>query len=137
MLVPTDPRSRPYGTNPYVGYDRSPRPFLYRGEMPPGNVPPMIRVIAVGDEAWTLELLRRRGRIEAGDLVLSWMPGQASALDAAEIAKGREVGTVVVQRRTAAGLADAPYDVTFAFVFFAFEPDGVLRTADGPVRSSG
>jgi hypothetical protein len=32
---------------------------------------------------------------------------------------------VVVQRRGAEGLADIPYDVTFAFVFHAFNPEGV------------
>ena len=87
----------------------------------------MARVVAVGEEAWTLELLRRAGRIESDDLVLTWEAGQASALDAARIAEGRDVGNVVVQRRTAQGLVDVPYDVVFAFVFHAFRPDGTLH----------
>jgi hypothetical protein len=33
-----------------------------------------------------------------------------------------------VQRRTQAGAVDIPYEVTFAFVFHAFEPSGVLHT---------
>ncbi len=50
------------------------------------------------------------------------------------IANGRDVGNVVAQRMTADGPADIPYDVTFAFVFFAFEKGGVLHTLDGDVR---
>ncbi len=113
-----------YGTNPYVGYDTARRPFLYFGDFP-DNIPPMARVVAIGNQAWALALLRERGRIESGDLVLSWEPGQNSALDSRDIPKGRDVGNVVVQRRGAEGLADTPYDVTFAFVFHAFHPEGV------------
>jgi hypothetical protein len=126
VLVPADPNLRPYGANPYVGYDSAARPFLYDGSLPEG-IAPLARVVAVGAEAWSLELLRREERIESGDLVLSWTPGQASALDGRSVAGGREVGNVVVQRRGAAGLTDVPYDVTFAFVFHAFRPEGVIR----------
>jgi len=113
-----------YGTNPYVGYDTASRPFLYFGDFP-DNIPPMARVVAIGNQAWALAFLRERGRIESGDLVLSWEAGQNSALDSRDIPKGRDVGNVVVQRHSAEGLADTPYDVTFAFVFHAFHPDGV------------
>ncbi|WP_193371621.1 DUF3179 domain-containing protein [Pelagibius marinus] len=126
VLVPGDPGLRPYGANPYVGYDSAARPFLYDGSLPQG-IAPLARVVAIGDEAWSLELLRREGRVESGDLVLTWTPGQASALDSRTIAGGREVGNVVVQRRGARGLVDVPYDVTFAFVFHAFRPEGVIR----------
>lgn len=124
---------RRYGANPYVGYDRSAWPFLYRGEVPEGAVP-MMRVAAIDGEAWSLPLLSERRRVEAGDLVLTWTEGQSSALDTVAIASGRDVGNVVAQRMSADGLADVPYDVTFAFVFFAFESDGVLHTLDGDVR---
>ncbi len=118
-----------YGTNPYRGYDSAPRPFLYDGSLP-RDVPPLSRVVSVGDRAWALGLLRERGRIETADgLVLSWKPGQASALDAFEIAKARDVGTVVVQKRTADGLVDIPYGVDFAFAFHAFHPDARIVTA--------
>ncbi len=40
------------------------------------------------------------------------------------IAKARDVGNVVVKRRTDDGLVNVPYDVTFAFAFSAFVPDG-------------
>ncbi len=124
VLVPNNRFMRSYGRNPYVGYDDPDgRPFLYRGDLPDG-IPPMMRVVAVGAEAWTLPLLRRQGRIVKDDLVLTWHAGQNSALDARSIARGRDVGNVVVQQ---AG-TDAVHDVTFAFVFHAFHPDGTIHT---------
>lgn len=126
VLVPNNAGMRSYGRNPYEGYDTSSYPFLYRGEMPDG-IEPMARVVAVGKQAWSMNLLRSGGRIESGDLVLTWEAGQNSALDHSRIAKGRDVGNVVVQRRENGGLVDVPYDVTFAFVFHAFHPDGEMR----------
>ncbi len=127
VLVPTDERMRSYGINPYAGYDRSPRPFLYDGPLPRG-IAPLARVVRVGKEAWSLDLLRRRGRIEAGDLILTWEPGQASALDAVEIAKGVDVGNVLVQRRRADGtLEDVVHSIDFAFAFRAFYPHAPLH----------
>ena len=126
VLVPRDPDARPYGANPYVGYDSAAMPFLYDGEVPAG-IAPLARVVVAGNEAWSLERLRAAGRIEAGELVLSWRPGQTSALDAPRIADGRDVGSVVVQRRRDGRLEDAVHHVTFAFVFHAFEPEGTLH----------
>ena len=141
VLVPADPDARPYGTNPYVGYDSAGMPFLYDGKVPAG-IAPLARVVVVGAEAWSLVPLREAGRqqaggrvvtgrpgqttardagrIEAGGLVLSWRPGQTSALDAPRIADGRDVGSVVVQRRQDGRLEDVVHHVTFAFVFHAF-----------------
>ena len=87
----------------------------------------MARVIRIDNRAWTLESLQSKQRIEAGDLILSWEPGQNSALDSREISEGRDVGNVTVERRTAEGTEDVAYDVTFAFVFHAFYPDGELN----------
>jgi hypothetical protein len=126
VLVPADPDARPYGTNPYVGYDSAVVPFLYDGEVPAG-IAPLARAVVVEEEAWSLDRLREAGRIEAGELVLSWRPGQASALDATRIADGRDVGSVVVQRRQGGRLEDVVHHVTFAFVFHAFEPEGTLH----------
>ena len=126
VLVPEDPDARPYGANPYVGYDSAAMPFLYDGEVPSG-IAPLARVVVVDEEAWSLELLRKAGRMEAGDLVLSWRPGQASALDAPRIADGRDVGSVIVQRRRDGRLEDVVHHVTFACVFHAFEPEGTLH----------
>jgi hypothetical protein len=132
VLIPNDPLARKYGTNPYVGYDASgQRPFLYDGSLPDG-IDPMERVIAVETEpgyheAWSLPLLRERGAIVRGDIILKWEAGQASALDQRTIASGRDIGNVVVQRRQEGQLSDIPYDVTFAFAFHAFRPDSPIH----------
>lgn len=129
VLVPNDPAYRDYGRNPYLGYDSTAMPFLYRGEYDgPGS--PMMRVVAVPgrDEAWSFDFLREVLTVEAGDLVIRWTPGQVSALDADRIAEGRDVGTVTVQRRLpGGGLEDATYSVPFAFAFHAFNPDAPIR----------
>jgi len=125
VLVPNDPHMRRYGMNPYAGYDTSRRPFLYRGVLPT-DIAPMARVVAVEDRAWSLELVRERKRIETDDgLVITWTPGQNSAMDSSQIAEGRDVGNVVVQRRDGASdrLVDVVYRVDFAFAFHAFRPD--------------
>ena len=127
VLVPNNPRLRAYGANPYVGYDSGSRPYFPVSRMPEG-IAPLARVVRVEDRAWSLALLRERGRIEEAGLVLTWEAGQASALDSRAIAEGRDVGNVTVQRRGAGdALEDVPYDVTFAFVFASFHPEGQLR----------
>lgn len=125
VLVPSDAELRPYGRNPFTGYDRMPSPFRYDGPLP-DEVEPLARVVAVGDRAWSLSLLRDVGRLEAEDLVIEWFPGQASALDAKHIADGRDVGNVVVRMRRGGGLVDVPYSVEFAFVFKAFHPNAII-----------
>ncbi len=127
VLVPNDAGVRPYGATPYVGMDTARVP---RGLFPydlPGNIPPLARVVVVGDEGWVLPLVRRERRIEHGDLVISWFAGQNSIHDVEFIANARDVGNVIVQRKTAAGLEDVPYDVTFAFAFAAFLPESTLH----------
>ena len=126
VLVPRNRHARPYGRNPYVGYDSSSRPFLYRGELP-SDIEPMAYVVAVEDQAWPLGKLREAGRIESGDLVITWEEGASSALDTQEIAEGRDIGNVVVRRDSGSGPEDVPYDLTFAFVFHAFRPDGTIH----------
>jgi hypothetical protein len=76
VLVPNNPRARPYGQNPYVGYDSRSMPYpLYMGDMP-SNLDPMSRVVVVnlGDEirAVTLSHLRERERVEIDEVVLTW-----------------------------------------------------------------
>ena len=122
VLVPTGDVNRPDGSNPYRGYDSSGRPFLYQGEFPKG-IAPLAYVLVVGKKAWALDLIRKRKRIEDGDLVITWAPGQNSALDRGTIAESRDLGDITVQRRTKDGLVDAVHDLTFAFVAHAFVPD--------------
>lgn len=126
VLVPNSPRMRAYGRNPYAGYDGSQFPFLYRGDLPE-KVAPLERVVSVGKEAWSLKLLRERRKVVVGDLILTWEPGQNSALDAERIRDGHDVGNVTVQRKTATGLEDVVHDIGFAFAYHAFHPDGVIH----------
>ncbi len=126
VLVPDGQTRRRYGENPYVGYDSSASPFLYRGDYD-GPVPALARVVAVGDQAWSLDLLRAAGTVEHGDLRIQWQPGQNSALDTRRIATGADVGNVVVQRRIGGTWQDVPYDVPFAFAFAAFHPAGTIH----------
>ncbi|WP_208758091.1 DUF3179 domain-containing protein [Bradyrhizobium zhanjiangense] len=132
VLIPNDPAVRRYGTNPYAGYDAGGRqPFLYDGSLPHG-IDPMERVIAVETrpshyEAWSLPLLRERGTIEAGDIVIKWEAGQTSALDKGTIGGGRDIGNVVVQRQQDGRLSDIPYDLPFAFAFHAFRPGSPIH----------
>ena len=127
FLVPTRPGTRRYGDNPYRGYDSSSWPMLFKGEAPKG-VAPLSRVVTVGKEAWSLELVRKMKRITKGDLVITWEAGQNSALDAGRISQGRDVGNVLVQRQTKDGLVDVAYGVDFAFAFSAFHPGAVIHT---------
>jgi hypothetical protein len=119
MDQPDFPRA--YGRNPYVGYDGSTDPFLYSGELPPHDIPALARVVRVGPRAWPLGRLREAGELSEAGVHLTWRAGQSSALDTAQIAKGRDVGSIRV--RDAAG-RDLPHDVMFAFAFHAFWPDG-------------
>lgn len=124
-VVMTTPEGgkRNYGANPYVGYDRSSRPMLYNGRSPPG-VDPLARVVRVADRAWTLDRVRREQRIETADgLVIEWSPGQNSALDTSQIARGRDVGNVIVRKNG----EDVPYSVDFAFAFDAFYPGKLIE----------
>ena len=132
VLVPADPDVRDYGANPYVGYDGRSAPYgFFRGELPV-ELPALARVVRVGGEAWALSLLRREGTVRAGDLVLAWKPGQASALDGNRIAAGADVGNVTVRRMTQAGPVDVVHTVDFAFAFRAFFPQGPIHTETAP-----
>jgi hypothetical protein len=132
VIVPTNASARDYGANPYIGYDTiGKRPFLYDGAMPEG-IDPMERVVAVETapgryEAWSLAMLRRLGQIRSKDLLLTWEPGQASALDTRSIAAGRDVGGVIVQKATNAIVVDVPFDLPFAFAFHAFRKNSPIH----------
>ncbi|HYZ26526.1 MAG TPA: DUF3179 domain-containing protein [Geminicoccaceae bacterium] len=118
--------TRAYGANPYAGYDSAPAPFLYHGPLPE-DIAPLARVVRVGDQAWSLDLVRDKAPFEVGDLRFTWEPGQTSALDSDTIAEGVDVGNVLVERRTADGWEDAVYSVDFAFAFHAFYPEGAIH----------
>lgn len=132
MLIPTDRGANPYGRNPYLQYDSRKGPFKSYYEGPYHTaVPPMARVVAVGDQAWSIAYLRQLGRVEVGDLVITWEPGRLSALDHLFVSQGRDVGIVTVERRTEHGLEEIPFRLTFAFAYHAFNPLGELRGTPG------
>jgi hypothetical protein len=119
------PRGGP-GFNPYQGYDSSPKPFLYSGTFPEG-IRPLDYVLAVEDEAWSIELLQREKRVEKDGLIITWEPGQNAAMDARNISDGRDIGNIVVQREEGGQLVDVVHDVTFAFSFHAFNKEGTIN----------
>ena len=92
---------RPYGRNPYAGYDKG-SPWAYRGPAPPDERDLMDRVVVVsyrGDsELYPYTQLEEerviRDTLGGRPVVVFWHPGTASALDTADIARGRDVGTV-------------------------------------------
>ncbi|WP_114966970.1 DUF3179 domain-containing protein [Alkalilacustris brevis] len=118
---------RAYGQNPYVGYDRAARPFLYTGEDPPHGIGPLERVLRVGERAWPFSRLREEGQVSEAGVTITWTAGQASALDSRVIAEGRDVGTV---RVSGAEGEDVPHDIPFAFAFHAFYPNGIWMLGD-------
>jgi hypothetical protein len=132
VLIPNNPTARDYGSNPYIGYDSSSKPFLYQGDLPEG-IEPMERVVVARLEQQTpvivsLSLLRKIRTLRDGAFEFSWKPGQSSAVDEPTIAEGRDVGTVEVYRISPSTDRElVPYDVTFAFVAHAFHPDIKIR----------
>jgi len=102
--------SRPYGQNPYVGYD-SGSPFLYSGPPTPGTLHPTDRIVTliVGNIAiaYPYRVLADKRVINdtlAGqDLVIFWKGGTNSALDARAIASGRDIGATGVFDRNVNG----------------------------------
>jgi hypothetical protein len=97
---------RPYGTNPYPGYDRTNDPFLFQGDVDP-RLAPATRVlgVAVGDEAVAFPYggLRKAGggrmaavneEVGGEPVLVVWKPGTLSALDEETIENSRDVGAV-------------------------------------------
>ncbi|MEL7026249.1 MAG: DUF3179 domain-containing protein [Pseudomonadota bacterium] len=122
-LVMGEPNwNRRYGQNPYVGYD-SGKPWqrFYSGEMPPHGINPMMRVVRVGEQAWPFDRLSEEKTVTENGVTITWTAGQASALDAGQIADARDVGTVRVRDANGNNL---PHDVMFAFAYHAFFPEG-------------
>ena len=119
---------RPYGRNPYAGYDSRDGPiarFFEFGERD-AKLPAMERIVALHDGGESLavpfgELEEERvAHVEVGSrgMVVFWAPGTASALDRARIADGREVGSSAVFQRELDGRT------------LTFEPSGDGRFRD-------
>ena len=108
VLSRTTGHVRPYGQNPYVGYDDvGSSPFLYTGRTD-RRLRPMERVVTVslGSEnvAYPFSVLEKVGVINdtvaRRPIVVFFQKGVASALDGSSIADSRDVGTAAVFSRT-------------------------------------
>jgi hypothetical protein len=103
---------RPYGQNPYKGYDQpNSRPFLYFGKLNDA-LPAKERVAAVttgngGAVVYPFDRLAKdapvNDRIDGRPVVAMFDADVASALDASSISSGRNVGTAAVFDRTVSG----------------------------------
>ena len=103
---------RNYGANPYVGYDDvNASPFLYQGPVN-DRLRPMERIVGIselngGARGYQLAELQEKGILQdtLGEvpLVIFWKEGTASALDARDIAEGRDIGSTGVYQRTLDG----------------------------------
>ena len=101
---------RPYGRNPYAGYDDiDKQPFMFDGPED-GRLPPMAKVIGVTVEGHTRAYAHDTTReqrvvhdtLAAQPLVIFHAPGAVSALDARQIRRSKDVGsTGVFDRRVA------------------------------------
>ncbi len=95
---------RPYGRNPYTGYDRvDQQPFLFDGEPDP-RLSPMERVVAVEHNgetvAYPFSRLERQpvvyDAVAGLEIVVLFKKGTVSALDKSSIADSRDVGSTGV-----------------------------------------
>ena len=95
---------RPYGQNPYAGYDDiDKKPFLLRGETD-DRLPPMEKVVAVSlggvDKAYPHRVTKNKRVIRdtvAGHPLVVWhAEGAVSALDAQRISQSKAVGSTGV-----------------------------------------
>jgi Protein of unknown function (DUF3179) len=120
--------ARPYGENPYVGYDSvDSSPIFPTRNADDKRLPPKERVAFIerDEEAVVVPFstLREKKvvRVEIGGrkLLVRWRPGLASSLDEAEIAAGRDTGAVEVRQ----GGRLVSFDQPFWFAVAAFRPD--------------
>ena len=95
--------SRPYGQNPYTGYDSDQSPFLFSGETDT-RLAAVDRVVAVDLNgefvAYPYKVLAEQNvavdTVGGQEVVVFWQAGTTSALDAASIANSRDVGAAAV-----------------------------------------
>ncbi|MDH4145358.1 MAG: DUF3179 domain-containing protein, partial [Acidimicrobiia bacterium] len=96
--------TRPYGSNPYPGYDDvSKPPFAFDGEVD-GRYAAKTRVLGVELDGRSAAIVRVRLRsesvvpfeLDSSQLVAFWTAGTASGLDERTVAEGRDVGSAAV-----------------------------------------
>jgi hypothetical protein len=103
---------RPYGQNPYAGYDQPDSAPFALGHEPDRTLPPKERVAAVqtGQQSavvYAFSRLEREGpindRIQGQRVAVFFDPKVASPLDASKVSGGRDVGGAAVFERVANG----------------------------------
>jgi hypothetical protein len=96
---------RPYGRNPYEGYDRRRGPIASFFQGPRDDrLPAMERVVALeaGGQPLAIPFSVMEERkvmaltLDGDPVVVFWSPGTASAVDAGQMATGRDVGSTAV-----------------------------------------
>ncbi len=98
--------NRDYGRNPYVGYDDATTdPFLFRGALD-ARAAAKQRVVGVALDdaasAFSLELVAEgsanatNASVGSSEIVIFWVAGQSTALEASRIDEGRDVGSTAV-----------------------------------------
>lgn len=98
--------TRNYGTNPYVNYDQTRRPFLFRGQLD-NRLAPVAHVLAgsLGEisMAYPFEVLQRQrvlnDTLGETPVVVFWQSGTASALNLADIDASQDIGTSALYSR--------------------------------------
>ena len=93
--------TRPYGRNPYVGYDTQSHPFLYRGPQLDATQNPFERVLIVrhngNERPYLYSQLREQivtaDTVDDTDIVILWDDKTASPLDEGSAHSGRTVGS--------------------------------------------
>lgn len=122
---------RPYGRNPYAGYDSGgPFPAYFQGRQD-GRLPMMERIVALraGDRAWAVPFSELRDHrvamldLDGRDVAVFWAPGTASAVDDGRIEDGRDVGSSAV------------FDARLDGLTLTFEPAGNGRFRDTQTSS--
>ncbi|MCB9438307.1 MAG: DUF3179 domain-containing protein [Anaerolineales bacterium] len=113
LLIPTQNGTieRDYDRNPYVGYDQTEQPFLFRG-IPDERLSATERVLGYivgsGDSAvsiaYPFSALEQEvvinDTVEEQAVVVFWQPGATSALGASRISAAEEVGSAALFDRT-------------------------------------
>lgn len=119
---------RPYGQNPYAGYDDvDSGPFFPTANADDDRLPPKERVVFVesGGESVAVpySALAEKGTIrvelDGRELEVRWRGGVRSSLDDVDIDKGRDVGAAEVRENGEL----VPFEEPFWFAVAAFKPD--------------
>jgi hypothetical protein len=131
--------TRPYGENPYVGYDRpGSRPSLFVGELDP-RLPPKARILGILADGRALAIpyavltgsaaegrfATVRASVAGTEVIVFWRSGTVSALDRASIAASRDVGASAAFLPAGAGRS----------LTFVATPEGIVDDQTGSTWS--